>query len=257
MKRITDDLQGVCGIYKIINLINNKFYIGSSKNLKVRLWKHRSLLRHNKHYNLHLQNSWNKYGEDNFDYCIVETCDEEHQYEREQFYINTLHPEYNIAEKVELPSFSEESRKKQSETRKRMFKEGLLTPTRMTKVFMYDLNGNFIKEFPSEKSAAEELGVDKSQIEKNLTGENKRCHNYIFTYEYFTSIPPYRRTKNVENQYKTVHVYNNSEDYYFKNAKECSAFFNVHIVYVRDAIKHNRMFKRKYMIEYKNCSAVE
>ncbi len=179
MKRITDDLQGVCGIYKIINLINNKFYIGSSKNLRVRLWKHRALLRHNKHYNPHLQNSWNKYGEDNFDYCIVETCDEEHQYEKEQFYINTLHPEYNIAEKVELPSFSEESKKKQSETRKRMFKEGLLTPTRMTKVFMYDLEGNFIKEFSSEKSAAEELGVTRSQIEKNL---QERIKDAIITY---------------------------------------------------------------------------
>lgn len=255
MKRITDELNGICGIYKIVNLINGKIYIGSSKNLRVRLWKHRSLLRHNKHYNSHLQNSWNKYGENNFDYAILETCDEENQYKREQFYIDTLHPEYNIAEEVMLPSFSEKSRKKHSETRKRMFAEGKLTPTKMRKIFMYDLNGNYIKEFPSEISAARELGVHRSQVQKNLTGENKRCHEVMFKYNYSPSIPPYKKTKNVDKQYKSVHVYNDNEDYYFKNAKECCSYFNVCLVYIRDAIKHHRHFKRKYMIEYKNCSA--
>lgn len=255
MKRITDNLEGVCGVYKIINLINGKIYIGSTKNMRRRLWKHRALLRHNKHHNPHLQNSWNKYGEENFDYAIIEQCSEEHQYEREQYYIDAFHPEYNIAEEVLLPSYSEESRKKHSETRKRMFAEGLLTPTKMRKVYMYDLNGNFIKEFPSEISAARELGVHRSQVEKNLKGENKRCHEYMFTYSYSPSIQPYKKARKANKQYKTVHVYNDKEDYYFKNAKECCAFFHVHIVYIRDAIKHHRNFKRKYMIEYKNCSA--
>ena len=37
------------GIYRIRNLINNKVYIGSTKNMKVRWAKHKALLRHNKH----------------------------------------------------------------------------------------------------------------------------------------------------------------------------------------------------------------
>lgn len=251
MKRIVEDLNNVCGVYKIVNLINGKIYIGSSKNLRLRLWGHRAQLRHNKHGNEHLQRAWNKYGEENFDYCILETCDEEHQYEREQYYIDTCHPEYNIADKVILPSFTEESRKKHSETRKRMFAEGLLTPTNVTPIYMYDLKGNFIRRYSSEIEAVKELGIYRTLIEKNLRGEYKRCHEYIFRYEYSPSIPPYKKAKK-DNSFlcKTIHVYNENESYYFNNAKECCTFFNVHIVYIRDAIKHKRHFLRKYKIEY-------
>ena len=55
-----------CGIYRILNTINNKFYIGSSVNLRKRLYEHRRLLRLGKHENYHLQNAFTKYGEENF-----------------------------------------------------------------------------------------------------------------------------------------------------------------------------------------------
>lgn len=251
MKRITKDLERVCGIYKITNLINNKIYIGSSKNLRVRLWKHRALLRHNKHCNPHLQNSWNKYGENNFDYSILELCDESNQYEREQYYIDTYHPEYNIAEKVELPSYSKESRKKHSETRKRMFREGKLIPSKQTKVYMYDLDGNFIKEYPSEIEASKDTGIYKGLIQKNLYGINKRCHSFMFKFNYSPSIPPYiRNPKDNSYTWKQIRVYNDNEEYFFDKAEDCCKYFNVHIVYIRDAIKNHRHFKRKYTIEY-------
>lgn len=253
MKRIAENLENICGVYKLVNLINGKFYIGSTKNMRKRLWKHRALLRHNKHNNPHLQNSWNKYGENNFDYCILETCNEQNQYEREQFYIDTLHPEYNIAEIVELPSYTEESRKKHSETRKRMFAEGVLKPTKTTKIYMYNLDGTFVKEFSSEVEAVKELGINRHMIGKNLCGEIQRCHEYIFKYEYSPSIPPYSTKKgprDTSKLWKTIHVYNDTEEYFFDNAQDCCDYFNVHIVYIRDAIKHHRHFKRKYMIEY-------
>jgi group I intron endonuclease len=61
----------ISGIYKILNKINGKFYIGSSINIKTRWSKHKSLLRNNKHDNEHLQNAWNIYGEDNFEFIIL------------------------------------------------------------------------------------------------------------------------------------------------------------------------------------------
>lgn len=60
------------GIYKIINVVNNKFYVGSAVDLKRRKTRHFSELRNNKHSNGRLQNSWNKYGEQSFVFVVVE-----------------------------------------------------------------------------------------------------------------------------------------------------------------------------------------
>lgn len=60
------------GIYKIINVKNNKFYVGSAVDLKRRKTRHFSELRTGKHNNGHLQAAWNKYGEQSFVFVIVE-----------------------------------------------------------------------------------------------------------------------------------------------------------------------------------------
>lgn len=64
------------GIYKIINVVNNKFYVGSAVDLKRRKTRHFSELRNNKHSNGRLQNSWNKYGEQAFVFVVVEELSE-------------------------------------------------------------------------------------------------------------------------------------------------------------------------------------
>ena len=51
-------------IYKITNQINNKCYIGQTKDYKQRFADHRRKLRKNKHENQHLQCAWNKYKEE-------------------------------------------------------------------------------------------------------------------------------------------------------------------------------------------------
>ena len=104
MKRITQDLK-ISGIYCIINIKNSKKYIGSSKNIRQRLWSHRAELRHNKHENSHLQNAWNKYGEHNFDYYILEKCEESLLLEKEQLYIDTINPEYNMNKETQWHEF--------------------------------------------------------------------------------------------------------------------------------------------------------
>lgn len=63
-------------IYKIINLVNDKFYVGSTIHKKVRFREHRKQLRGNRHHCKHLQAAWNKYGEDKFDFRVVEEVPE-------------------------------------------------------------------------------------------------------------------------------------------------------------------------------------
>lgn len=84
-------------IYKILNTKNNKFYIGSAQDFERRTKQHLLVLRKNKHYNVHLQRSFNKYGEQNFQFLVLEELpDENTLIEREQHWIDTLNPYYNI-----------------------------------------------------------------------------------------------------------------------------------------------------------------
>lgn len=79
------------GIYKIENIINGKCYIGQSINIKRRWEIHRSELKNNTHYNQYLQKAWNKYGENSFNFSIIEECDHNKLDEREMFWVK----EYN------------------------------------------------------------------------------------------------------------------------------------------------------------------
>jgi len=60
------------GIYKIINVVNNKFYVGSAVDFTARKRRHWWALRNQRHANKHLQAAWNKYGEQSFTFVIVE-----------------------------------------------------------------------------------------------------------------------------------------------------------------------------------------
>lgn len=77
------------GIYGIINIINNKIYIGSTKNFYKRKSQHFSTLKFNKHSNRYLQSAYNKYGKDSFKFIILErNISIEKLIERELYWIN-------------------------------------------------------------------------------------------------------------------------------------------------------------------------
>ena len=104
------------GIYQIVNTVNGKKYIGSSLDIPMRLSGHKCHLKKQVHHNKHLQNAWNKYGEENFIFNILIICDTENLCLYEQMFIDKLEPEYNIALYAECPSrgriFSDESKLK-------------------------------------------------------------------------------------------------------------------------------------------------
>jgi len=80
--------EKIIGIYIITNLINKMVYIGQSRNIIQRWREHRSFLRGNvNRENSHLQNAWNKYGEENFEFKVLENCIVENLNEKEIYYI--------------------------------------------------------------------------------------------------------------------------------------------------------------------------
>lgn len=109
------------GIYKIENIVNGKSYVGSTKDFKERWKRHRIYLRKGNHANRHLQGAWNTYGESSFIFIVLEECLESVLIEREQYFMDTLHPEYNIRLRAESNRGlvgSESMKKKMSEIMK-------------------------------------------------------------------------------------------------------------------------------------------
>lgn len=86
----------VSGIYKILNTNNNKSYIGSTINLYTRCNGHKSKLNRGIHHSPYLQNAYNKYSKQGFIFIILEECKPENLIIREQYYLDTFKPEYNI-----------------------------------------------------------------------------------------------------------------------------------------------------------------
>jgi len=89
------------GVYKITNIKNGKFYIGSSKDVEFRWSEHKKHLNGNYHINKKLQNAWNFYGKESFEFDILETVNECDLLVKEQFYLDMFKPHmkeigYNI-----------------------------------------------------------------------------------------------------------------------------------------------------------------
>ena len=59
------------GVYVIKCKINDRFYVGVSKDIKARWNEHKSDLKNNKHHSIKLQRSYNKYGAEAFEYLVI------------------------------------------------------------------------------------------------------------------------------------------------------------------------------------------
>lgn len=117
------------GIYRID--IAEHFYIGSAATSFInRRSGHLNKLRKNEHANRHMQNAWNKYGEESFRFSIIEECNPEECVAVEQRYIDKFYGSDNCmnlsptAQNTFGVKYSEESRRRLSECHsKRVVKE--------------------------------------------------------------------------------------------------------------------------------------
>lgn len=92
---IMEDNRNKVGVYRWVNVINNKAYVGSSTNLSERFldyYQSRILLKNK----TPIHNALLKYGYSNFRLEILEYCIREKAILREPFYFDLLKPDYNI-----------------------------------------------------------------------------------------------------------------------------------------------------------------
>lgn len=83
-------MQPICCIYKLRNIKNDKFYLGSCKDASVRKKRHFTDLRKQRHHCIHLQRAYNKHGESAFVFEVVEPCSLKRRFKIEQKYLDNL-----------------------------------------------------------------------------------------------------------------------------------------------------------------------
>ena len=169
-------------IYKITNIVDKKIYIGQTINYSKRKNSHISHLKNNKHHNEHLQNAWNKYGEENFTFEVVEECKITELDKKEKYYIDFYNSTnaklgYNLVDGGQVfREFSPQLRKKMSEALKgRKFSE--LHKKRISE----SLKGRVIKKESIKKSKITALlnGKNKGQNNPNTIINNKIAKDII------------------------------------------------------------------------------
>lgn len=196
-------------IYQIKNIVNQKIYIGSALNYKRRKYNHTYLLRKGSHPNTILQNSYNKYGEENFLFEIVEECTKENLLVREQHYIDTLKPLMNvrlIAESnlghrfirtdEQKEKYKEAHRNISPETRDRMksYKhmlgkkhqsstKKLMAQKKERAIMQYNLDMTKVKEWKSALDVERALNYNHSVISLCCNGKRKTGYKFIWKFK--------------------------------------------------------------------------
>lgn len=151
-------------IYSITNIIDNKKYVGSAVDYNVRRVRHLSNLRCNKHHSSYLQNSFNKHGEPNFVFDILEIVDDVTKLiEAEQKWIDNIKPEFNMTLIAGLNSHL--GLKRSNETKQKM------SQARIGMVFSQEHKDNISK---SKKGVSiNGTNMNKDKIGKPLSTEQK------------------------------------------------------------------------------------
>lgn len=155
----------LCGIYKVTNQLNNKVYIGQSEDIYKR-WEAHKVRAYNEKYQYKFYEAVRKYGLENFVFTIIELCDFERLDEREQYWIkyyDSYNNGYNSTEGGDT-----------------LWKEAIQKTQKI--VLQYDLDGNFIKQFPSAHEAERQTGIQFTLICKVCRGEREQTGGYIWRY---------------------------------------------------------------------------
>lgn len=172
------------GIYLIVNVISKKTYIGSSKSIYYRIARHISDLKKNRHANNHLQNSWNKHGENAFICKIIEKCPLEILTQREQYYIDIFKPTLNLTINVIRNVLSKESTMKISNTLKRKYKSGEIKTYRQNhawrKAYQYNSKLELVGTYDNLVLASKSVGLTRNAVQNVIDKKNKTCAGYIW-----------------------------------------------------------------------------
>lgn len=255
---IINENKNKSGVYRWVNIINNKSYVGSSvkidrriicyfsfNNIKRIVSKERSMI----------YSGIIKYGYSKFKLDILEYCPKEILLEREQFYIDILKPEYNILKiagsrlGIKHSFNGKKAMSIKSRGRKFLYKDKVIRTylpkvvTSNTKlklalrsqgvnVKILDSSNNLINEFSTIKSAAKYMGVDYNTISK--------------IYERGISYDEFIYKFNPQDIRIWVYNYENKFIEILENGKKVSAQYNIPKSTLSNYVKSGKLYKKSF-----------
>lgn len=159
------------GVYIITCIPENKHYIGKSVDVFGRLAEHKSLLLNGRHKNVHLTESFNKYGFDSFSFDVLEYCDRIYIASFENWWCNMLNTHnreygYNIQPTNPYSEMLSQS----PETKKRISDAGI------GRVFSQERNDKISKKLRGREFSQEwreNISASKKNIKVSDSTRNK------------------------------------------------------------------------------------
>lgn len=184
------------GIYQIRNLLNNKIYVGSTKNLIQREKIHFKDLKRGFHHCYHLQMAYNKYGKDNFIFEVLMYCSLDNLIQTEQLFFDTYKPEYNSSKTAGSPLGMK--RNKEFCINNSNLKKGnkncigrvlsdetkikIRNGQKLSSVNQYDSNDNFIQNWQSMMDIERSLKIDQASIWRCCNNLQKTAGKFKWRY---------------------------------------------------------------------------
>lgn len=225
-------------VYKIKNIIANDFYIGSTCNFQKRKSTHTRALNKNKHHSKILQRAVNKYGLNNFVFQIIEQCEVDQTLDREQFYIDTLKPKYNVTKNALAPM---QGRKHTDKTKQ------LLKSRRVIKGAEHYAYGKSVSKELRERRAKARVGLKRSDKFK----ANQR--SAALRLNLAKNLQPYIEA----NKKSIIDSLGNT----FGSLVECAAFHKISVATVCDILKGRHKQTRnkisfKYLLDNKQETVI-
>ena len=145
-----------CGVYLIRNVVNQKVYVGSAVSIQTRWGRHIKLLNSGRHCNPKLQNAWNKYGAEAFEFEVVVCCPKHSLFSFEQATmdaLNAVNSGYNIA-KVAGSSMSGRTHSEATKTLMSKVRKGKKQSAEWVTKRTMGLKGRTMSQFQKDKISA-------------------------------------------------------------------------------------------------------
>lgn len=164
------------GVYGIFNKVSDKIYIGQALDVAKRWRQHRHRLNKGDHDNPKLQASWNKHGEDAFDFILLQECPKEDLGAEEIRFLDAVPAaqRYNLGVAGANPTLGI---KKSPEQRTNTSRGKGGRP-----FFAKNIATGEIRRFEHQGEAAD-AGFNSGHVHDCLNGKRPRHEGHVFFYD--------------------------------------------------------------------------